>query len=327
MIRPNGDNPSISDNPQDLRALPAPKIKRTSWTTLLIWLVPLAAAALAGYYGYEHLQQRGPDITISFGDGSGLKEGETPVTHLGVQIGKVSGIELSGDRKQVLVHVTLERSQDAFARDGATFWTVRPQISVENVSGLSTILSGPYIEATPGSGVLQSQFEGLSKPPVDRGPGVNFVLNTPRIEHLSVDGPVYYRGIEVGNITGVGLSSDASGVDVHIFVQKRYTMLVQKDSQFWLVKAADIKGGLFSGVQFKLGSLQSLVAGGVTFATPENGVGVVAPEGFAFPLYDDAKKDWLDWSPRIPIPADDPQNGDKAVNLPQTPDAAKSLVN
>jgi paraquat-inducible protein B len=321
MIRSTGDEPS------EIRALPRPHISKTRWALFLIWLVPLAAAVLAGFYAYAHLEEKGTQIIVRFSDGAGLKEGETPVSHLGVPIGKVTGVNLSDDKKQVLVSIELLKSQESFARQGAVYWTVRPQISVENVSGLSTVLSGPYIEATPGAGARATVFDGLQKAPIDYGPGVNFVLHTPHIDHLSSDAQVYYRGIEVGMIKDVQLSPDSSGVDVNIFIRQRFSALVQTDSRFWVIKAADITGGLFSGVQFKLGSLQSLVSGGIQFATPDSDGGVIAKDGTSFPLYDDVKKDWLEWEPHIAIPTDDPKIPDKSAELPHTPNAAKSLVN
>ena len=54
----------------------------------------------------------GPEISIRFGDASGLRIGQTPVNYRGVQIGEVSRIELSDDRKQA-------RGQGAAASLGA----------------------------------------------------------------------------------------------------------------------------------------------------------------------------------------------------------------
>ena len=313
-----GNGAAEEERANGVGKLPTPRFARTWWPFPLVWILPVLAAGLAAYYGFTHLQQRGEQIVINFSDGSGLKVNETMVTHLGVQIGIVSGIELSADKKQVRVTATLLRSQEAFAKEGAIFWTVRPQISVESVSGLNTVLSGPYIEATPGAGAQKWEFEGMQRAPASDGAVVNFVLHAPRLEHLSADAPVYYRGIEVGMIKGIDLSADASGIDVHIFVRHRYGDLVQRDSKFWVVKGADIKGGILSGLKVQLGSIQEIISGGVEFATPENGEGAIAKEGDAFPLYDDAKKEWLEWSPKIPVLPDDSTGAEKSVDLPQT---------
>jgi len=243
--------------------------------------------------------------------------GTVLLPQLAGELGTVSEIELSADKKQVRVTATLLRSQEAFAKEGAVFWTVRPQISVESVSGLSTVLSGPYIEAMPGTGPDKREFEGIQKAPTGDGAVVNLVLHAPRLEHLSADAPVYYRGIEVGMIKGIDLSADASGIDVHIFVRHRYANLVQRDSRFWVVEGADIKGGILSGLKVQLGSLQEIISGGVEFATPENGEGAIAKDGDAFALYDEAKKEWLEWSPKIPVLPENSNGDEKAVGVPQ----------
>jgi paraquat-inducible protein B len=311
----------------EVRDLPRPHVTRSWWPLPLVWIFPLIAAAMAAYYGYTHFQDNGTRIVINFTDGSGLKANETMVSHLGVQIGKVTGIDLTPDKRRVRVNVTLVQAQGEFAKAGAIFWTVRPQISAESISGLTTVLSGPYIEALPGSGAITTEFDGLQKAPTIDGPGVYFMLHAPRLEHLSTDAPVYFRGIDVGTIKSIDLSADSSGIDVRIFVRKRFETLVQTDSKFWVVKGADIKGGILSGLQLKLGSLQEIVSGGVMFATPEEGDGVVARDGNDFPLYDDSKKEWLEWEPHIALPKEEPQGSDDAVTLPQTPEPARSLVN
>jgi paraquat-inducible protein B len=119
-----------------------------------------------------------------------------------------------------------------------------------------------------------------------------------------VASPVYFRGIEVGVIQDIQLSQAGDGVDVHVFVRQRYTTLVRNSSQFWVASGFDVKGGIFTGVQVKMDSLRALLSGGIAFATPEKGMGDVAPDGAEFALYDERKKEWLDWSPKIELSGD-----------------------
>ncbi|HEY1922305.1 MAG TPA: hypothetical protein VGG44_06030, partial [Tepidisphaeraceae bacterium] len=67
-------------------ALPKPILKKMRWP-VLIWLVPLFAAAMAGYYFYDLYQARAFEIKLTFSDADGLKPGQTRVRHLGVEIG------------------------------------------------------------------------------------------------------------------------------------------------------------------------------------------------------------------------------------------------
>jgi paraquat-inducible protein B len=304
-----------------------PKMKKEKmrWPLMLIWLIPVLATAGAGIYLYEYLQDRGPLITISFNDGSGLRAGETIVSHRGVQIGKVSSIYLDDDQKQVIVAVQLAKQSEAFAKKGATFWVVRPEISTESITGLTTITSGPYIDSTPGDQEEENQFTGLDRAPSALGPGMKLILHTPKAGGLQVDSPVYYRGIQVGVIHDIQLSEAADGVDVHVFVRQRYVPLVRNSSQFWVASGFDLKGGIFTGVQVKLDSLRSLLSGGVAFATPDKEMGDVAADGAEFPLFDEPKKEWLDWSPKIEL-AKDGTGGNGLRPLPTAAQEVRAAV-
>ena len=155
---------------------------------------------MAGYYIYDLIQDRGLQITVTFDDGSGLKAGQSKVMHLGVEIGHVADIQLSPDQKHVLVRIHLQRSAVAFTKKGTSFWVVRPEISTESISGLGTVLSGPFIDSTAGSGESQTEFTGLEKAPATLEEGLRIVLKAPGLEHLQSGSPVYYRDVQVGVI-------------------------------------------------------------------------------------------------------------------------------
>jgi paraquat-inducible protein B len=277
-----------------------PVIKKMHWPYYLVWLIPLLAAVAVGFYVHTYLKKRGSEITIRFNDASGLMESQTKVMHLGVEIGQISAVQLTPDSSNVLVHVQLQTSASDFAKQGAAFWVVRPEISYGGISGLNTVLSGPFIDSNPGNGASQSQFTGLLKPPPP-GNGIRFILHDAQLEHVLPDSPVYYRGIEVGTVEDIQLSDNSDGIDFHLFVQQRYAPLVRTTSQFWIVGGFDVEGGLLTGVHMKLDSLRSLISGGVTFSSPDDNLGDPAQEGAQFPLYDEPKKEWLDWSPKIPL--------------------------
>jgi paraquat-inducible protein B len=288
---------------EPIKDLPKPIKKKMHWPAALVWIVPILAAIAGAYYVHLYLADHGTEITIRFNDVDGLKPDETAVNHLGVLVGKVSTIELSEDKQQAIVKVRLNRSQEAFAQGGAQFWIVRPEIAVENVTGLDTVFSGPYIEATPGDGESQTDFTGLVKGPISFADGLKVMLRADHLEHLQSNSPVYYRGIQVGVIQNVGLAPDATHVDVHVLIWQRYSPLVRTNSQFWSVSGADVQGGVFTGVKVRVDSLRSFISGGIAFASPDR-LGDAAKDGTEFALYDEAKKDWLSWAPKIAVNLD-----------------------
>jgi paraquat-inducible protein B len=295
--------------------LPRPVVKKMRWPFPLVWLVPVLALVLAGFYYGDYLKDQGPEITIKFKDASGLKPGQTQVTHRGVSVGKVTRVELSADKLWALVHVRLVRAESSIAQTGTSFWVVRPEISGLSVSGLGTVVSGPYIEAMPGGGEAETAFVGLQRAPLTAEDGLVVILHVDHLEHLSPDAPVYYRGVQVGIIQAAQLGEDATRVDVYVLVWPQYRALVHTDTEFWIMNGFDLKGGLFTGVKAKLDSLTALVSGAVAFATPDDGKGVAAETGAEFQLNEEPKKEWLKWSPKIPV---------TPTSVTQTPEAEQA---
>jgi paraquat-inducible protein B len=282
--------------------LPKSRVRRRGLFALA-WIIPLIAAAVAGYLVWDRLRERGPEVTISFTDGSGLRAGVTPIKYRGVIIGEVAGVGISEDHKKVLVRARLQRPAASLATEGAVFWIVRPQFGFGNVTGLNTVLSGPEIHVLPGTSEVQSrEFKGLDSAPVGLGtPGLRIVLRAERPRSIKPNTPVSYRGVEVGMVQKVDLSSNSLSADVQVLIFQRYAGLVRQGTSFWDTSGVDIKASLLKGFELNLESLRTIFTGGIEFATPSEKQPRAKP-GQVFFLYDKPKDEWLSWLPKIPVP-------------------------
>ena len=90
--------------------LPEPKVSRSRWPLLLIWVVPVLAAAAAAFYIYRIVEKRGPEIVITFEDVNQLRVRDTPLSFHGVRVGSVSSLDMDEDRTHAVVRVRLERA-------------------------------------------------------------------------------------------------------------------------------------------------------------------------------------------------------------------------
>jgi paraquat-inducible protein B len=282
-----------------------PKVTRVS-SLPLVWIVPLIALILGGWLILHTLRNRGPEITIDFADGTGVEEGKTQLKHKGGTVGVVTAVDIKSDLSGVTVRLRLNKSAAAVAREGSRFWIARPQIGLSGVSGLDTLLSGVQLRVRPGSGALTTHFNGLEKAP-RRPPheGRSFLLQGDHLGSLNAGSPVFYREVKVGEVETSRLADDASSVVVRIRVETRYADLVRTDTRFWNAGGFSFKVGLL-GAELKNTSLESLVSGGVAFATPEpsgkNGqLAPVAEEEAVFQLQAEHDKEWLTWRPKIAI--------------------------
>jgi paraquat-inducible protein B len=295
--------------------IPKAKAKKTGWNFSLVWVVPVIAAIAAGYLLYGRFQQL--NITIRFKDGSGLKADQTPIKYRGVQIGEVGAVELTPNHQFVLVKARLQRSAASIAKQGAVFWIVRPELGIGNITGLSTVITGPEINVLPGNGAAQSEFVGLENAPVAlEEKGLKLTIISNRLGSLRPGSPVYYRGVEVGTIQRSDLTSDAAAVAIEVLIRQRYAKLVRSGSKFWNVSGVDVNVGLFRGVEVNMESLRSLAVGGIAFATPDNPKDPPAKDGTSFLLYNKPEKDWLEWEPKIPLVPVKAQQKDIKPNRP-----------
>ena len=131
-------------------ALPKARTKRRRPWLQLMWVVPIAAAGVAAWLVLDRIREYGPEITIQFRDGSGIRTGQTPIKYRGVQIGEVTRLEISRDHDSVLVKARLQRPVASLASEGAVFWIVRPQVGWNSITGLGTVISGPEIQMLAG---------------------------------------------------------------------------------------------------------------------------------------------------------------------------------
>jgi paraquat-inducible protein B len=271
----------------------------------LAWIIPLIAALVAGYLVWDRMREHGPEITIIFNDGGGLRAGVTPVKYRGVIIGEVSRVSVSEDLRKVRVRARLQRSAESIAREGAIFWIVRPQLGFGNITGLNTVLTGPEIHVLPGKtpdAPAKEEFVGLDAAPVGlEAQGLKIVLRAERPRSIKPNTPVHYRGVEVGMVQKVDLGPNSLSADIHVLIFQRYATLVRQGSSFWDTSGIDVKASLLKGFELNIESLRTIVTGGIEFATPSEKAPRAKP-GTVFFLHDKAKEEWLSWLPRIPIP-------------------------
>lgn len=116
-----------------------------------VWLIPVIAALVCVSLLISSSPSKGPRIFISFQSAEGLEAHKTRVKVKNVVIGEVSAVTLSKDRTGVVATVDLNADARAFTAEDSMFWVVRPRIGAKGVSGVDTLLSGPYIAADSGT--------------------------------------------------------------------------------------------------------------------------------------------------------------------------------
>ncbi|MEO9946205.1 MAG: intermembrane transport protein PqiB [Paraglaciecola sp.] len=236
-----------------------------------IWLIPLITLLIALWMTYYHWANQGPLITIEFDTATGLEAGKTKVKTRDVDIGVVNKIVLSDDLSSVLVTVRMDKDVDTILHQDNQFWIVSPRVSLSGVSGLGTILSGPYINMAPGiEPNLSEHFIALNAPPVTPAgtPGLHVTLNSETEFAYKKGDPVIYKGIKVGEFEDINFNFEERVVYYNTFIQAPYHELITTNTKFWDISGAQVQLGA-SGVNVSTGSIESILTNGVTFGIPE----------------------------------------------------------
>ena len=234
-----------------------------------IWIVPFIALVIAGWLGYKHFADRGPEIKIIFPKNEGLVAGQSTVKFKNVPVGKITKIYVEDDVDGVIVVVRMNsKRSEEYLTENAKFWIVKPEVGLTGISGLDTLISGTYIDVYSKSGgeEFKKNFIGLTQPYRDSMEGEYIQLSSQDAENVSVGMPIFYKNIKVGQVEYIYLGLDNKSVDIIVFINKQYTSYVNNNSKFWIKSMMNInlaKGNF----DLNIAPLHFILQGGIVFSS------------------------------------------------------------
>ena len=273
----------------DLSEFSEPVIQSRKRQFSLVWLVPVIAALIGGWLIYKTLSEKGPEVTITFKTAEGLEAGKTKIKFKDVEVGQVTELSLTDDLSRVSVKAQFIKGADPYLTENTRFWVVRARVAAYGVSGLSTLLSGAYIDVDPGKpGKHTLKFQGLEDPPIVNtvDPGRIFTLKADRKGSIEIGAPVYYRQITVGKVIAYNLAAEGKSIVFKVFINAPFHQYVHENSRFWNASGLDMKLDA-QGIRIQTESFVSLMVGGITFDIPNtyDSPGPPALEDAIFTLY------------------------------------------
>jgi len=282
----------MRDDPELPEAVVVP---RSRFRPELIWAIPIVAVLIGGWLAVRAIMARGPIVTITFRDAAGLVAGKTKIRYREVDVGEVRDIGVSPDRSTVVITAELKREAVTWLVDDTHFWVVRARVAAAEVSGLETLLSGAYIGFDVGASKRpRRHFKGMEQVPVVSSgtQGRTFVARAARA--IGAGSPIYFRHMQVGQVTKSDLEADGRQVSVGMFVRAPFDRFVTTTTRFW--EASGIRASLdANAVKVEAESLVTLLLGGIAFEPgPDEAQGdaqgeaqqaAAAPPGHQFVLY------------------------------------------
>ncbi|MEA1916317.1 MAG: MlaD family protein [Campylobacterota bacterium] len=251
-------------------------VKKKKNTILIVWIIPLVALIMASWMVYQKYANDGEKITVIFKSADGFTVNKTQLKYKGVSIGLVTKIIFDRNNlDNVIVEVTVDpAASSTVTREGNQFWKVAPQVSLEGVSGLGTILSGVYIAVMPGALDVKNiekerekrEFTALDVAPIEKDGGVVTTLNSTQ-DNLGIGAPILYRNFQIGNIKDKNLEDNE--IKYSILINKKYNHLLKEDSKFYMIDGVSLTANL-SGIKLNISSLNSLLTGGVELVNSDD---------------------------------------------------------
>jgi paraquat-inducible protein B len=245
-------------------------------TVSFIWILPLVILAILSWVAYESYLKKGINIVVVFKSAEGLKEGVTTLEYKGLQLGKVTKIDIDNNFKDVRVNILVRNDVAKFvANKNSRFWIRKPTISLTKVDGLSTLISGYKIELSPQfrsaeeykKSKLRYLFKGLDSKPYDDflDNGYYITLLSNEKDNVQMGTPIFYNGFQVGEVYSKEFRFEK--VFVKAYIYDKFNHLINKSSKFYMNDALNVTYGA-SGLNIELGSLYSTLVGGITVSTP-----------------------------------------------------------
>jgi paraquat-inducible protein B len=253
---------------------------------------------------FKHLQaakNAGLAISIHFDEAKGLKE-YTQVRYQSQDVGIIERLIFNPKKPGVTALVLLNEKGQKLAVQGSKFWFAETEIGLVGAKNITDILDGGFIDVIPGDGEIKTDFKAENTPPIIKKLpfGLNLKIVAQQLGSVRVGNPILYRQVKVGEVIGVGLSDSADTVNVFINIVDKFAPLISANSQFWNTAGFNVEAGLFSGVDIQSESIETLLAGGIAFATPDTPAEYIS-QGHSFILHDKVNKDWKKWQPKIDI--------------------------
>ncbi|WP_166420044.1 intermembrane transport protein PqiB [Pseudoalteromonas sp. Z1A8] len=252
-----------------------------------IWIIPAIALLVGMWMLYQYQANKGPTIFIEMPQAEGIIAGKTEIKVRSVKIGQIDHVRLSDTQDSVIARAQIDKNYNNLLTDDAKIWVVKPRIDETGISGMSTLLSGVYLEFSPGeSKELKERFQLQDEPALigKDVKGGRFKLMSYSAEVLDVSTGIFFKNYKIGQIETATFDWENQAMKYGVFIKEPYQNLITNNSIFWVNAGIEIDLSA-DGININTGSLSKLLKGGISVGLPEQQApGDIADDGYSFSL-------------------------------------------
>ncbi|NOH47016.1 MCE family protein [Vibrio rotiferianus] len=215
---------------------------------------------------------QGLNIILKSKDLGGVSVG-SQIVYKKIPIGEVYSYQLNEDAKSISIHANIQEQYRHIINNRSRFWNVSgigASIGFDGVDvrleSMSALLGGAIAVDSPDDGepVEENKQFRLYRDLKTAGRGIPIKIALPDDNNISGEGaPIMYRGIEIGQITDLGLSEGRELILASAAIQPAFSDMLTTNTKFILEEA---KVSL-SGVE----NITNLVRGNFLTIVPEQG--------------------------------------------------------
>ena len=252
-----------------------------------IWIIPVVALFVGVWMLYQYQLNKGQTIYITMPQAEGIIAGKTEIKVRSVKIGQIDHVRLSDSQDSVIARAQIDKNYDNLLTEDASIWVVKPRIDETGISGMSTLLSGVYLELSPGeSNRLKKRFTLQEEPALigKHVQGGRFKLLSYNAEVLDVSTGIFFKNYKIGQIETATFDWKNQAMQYGIFIKAPYENLITLNSIFWVNSGIEIDLSA-DGININTGSLSKLLKGGISVGLPDQQApGDLAQDGHSFSL-------------------------------------------
>ncbi|QRN40770.1 MAG: MCE family protein [Neisseriaceae bacterium] len=256
----------------------------------VVWFIPVVAIITGIWLSYDYYKSLGESVTLYISNANGLKVNNTVLKVLNVEVGKIKSMKLTPDSKSVIMKAYINSDNKQLLAEDAQYWVVKPIIAKGGVSGLSTLISGSYIEIMPGmSKTKKNEFIVYDRPPLMSYQSQGSIVKLIGKDNgtlLGAGSAILYKGIHVGTVEHSYFDPITKTTHYQIFISSPNDELLGKNINFWITFGISLDG---RGGEIKIKGLNfDNLVGSISFSEPKGmDKGDPIDEDYEFPLYSD----------------------------------------
>ena len=216
----------------------------------------------------------GLHLLLQGAEAGSLAQG-APVLYRKLEVGSVQEVRHSGDGRQVQVRIHIRPEHARLVSRNSRFWNASGITVSGGLGGLrlhsesaGALLAGGVAFSNP-EPPAGSAAAGASPRNGDRftlypgeieaeNAGLTLRLSASHSHNLQLNAPLRYRGLQVGQVTRLGLSSDLGRVEAEATLRPEAAALARAGSHFWLAQPrlglarSEHVGAVFSGPEIHI---------------------------------------------------------------------------